>query len=241
MKNIILVGNPNVGKTTLFNTLTKSNKKANNWHGVTVDVESKEYKYNGEVFNVSDIPGIYSLDGFSNEEKIACKYLCDNSKDLIVNICDANNLKKNLYLTKHLLEKSYNVILAVNMINEVKNLDLDALEKMFNVKVVGIDARKSKSVEKLKEAIFEQVNSNNNNFNSTTVKRFFANIENFSGRMLTVTFVPSASFFSLYDGNSPSPNIFILEYSASIVSVVSPSKKFVSPMNDATNFVFGFS
>ena len=88
MKNIVLVGNPNVGKTTLFNTLTKSNQKANNWHGVTVSVVSKEYKHNGETFSVSDIPGIYSLEGYSNEEKIASNYLKDKDDSLIVNICD---------------------------------------------------------------------------------------------------------------------------------------------------------
>ena len=77
------MGNPNVGKTTLFNTLTKSNDKATNWHGVTVGIKSKKIKINDSEFNVVDIPGLYSLDPFSNEEKIACDYLCKHNITLL--------------------------------------------------------------------------------------------------------------------------------------------------------------
>lgn len=164
MKNIILVGNPNVGKTTLFNTLTKSNDKASNWHGVTVGVKEKDFHFKTDDFKAYDLPGLYSLSGYSNEEKIACDFLKKNKDDLIVNICDANNLKRNMILTKELLDNSYNVILAVNMINEQKGMDLKKLGESLNIPVIGIDARKEKSVNELKNAIFDYFNQENGYF-----------------------------------------------------------------------------
>lgn len=164
MNDIILVGNPNVGKTTLYNTMTKSNEKASNWHGVTVDAKSKKYKFNGEEFLVTDLPGMYSLTGYSNEEKIANKYLFEHKNDVIVNICDANNLKRNLMLTAELVKNCFNVILAVNMCKEAK-YDYNALSKIFGIKIVEIDARKKSSVDVLKEEICKNINYQNLNKN----------------------------------------------------------------------------
>lgn len=164
MNDIILVGNPNVGKTTLYNTMTKSNEKASNWHGVTVDAKSKKYKFNSEEFLVTDLPGMYSLSGYSNEEKIANKYLFEHKNDVIVNICDANNLKRNLMLTAELVKNCFNVILAVNMCKEAK-YDYNALSKIFGIKIVEIDARKKSSVDVLKEEICKNINYQNLNKN----------------------------------------------------------------------------
>lgn len=155
MDKVILVGNPNTGKTTLFNSLTKSTEKASNWHGVTVEAKIKRYKYKGKEVSVADVPGMYSLFGFSNEEKIASEYLKAHKNNLIVNICDANNLKRNIFLTLELVNSGYNVIVAVNMCNEVKLYDYDKLSKALGVKFVEIDARKHKSVDKLKYEIFK--------------------------------------------------------------------------------------
>lgn len=155
--NIILVGNPNVGKTTLFNTLTNSNEKASNWHGVTVSEKIKSYKFRDEVFEVTDLPGMYSLNGYSNEEKVACKFLEKHKDDLVVNICDANNLKRNLNLSKALIDAGYRVILAINMSNEVE-VDSKKISKSLGVKVINIDARKKASVDKLKDLIFDLKN-----------------------------------------------------------------------------------
>ena len=157
MNNIILIGNPNVGKTTLFNTLTKSNEKTSNWHGVTVGEKSKCYKFKGSEFKVTDLPGLYSIEGYSNEEKIASNFLMKHKDDLIVNICDANNLKRNLKLTQELLKHNFKVVLAINMASELKNLDYKKLGNMLGVPTIEIDARKTKSVNILKEIILKNI------------------------------------------------------------------------------------
>ena len=141
-KKIILVGNPNTGKSTLFNTLTSSNEKVSNWHGVTVGVKSKQVEILNETFEVVDTPGLYSFLAYSNEEKITLDYLNKNKDCLIVNVSDANNLKRNLILTLELLKNGFDVILAVNMYSEVNGIDYDLLSKELNIKVVKIDSRK---------------------------------------------------------------------------------------------------
>ncbi len=151
---IILAGNPNTGKTTLFNTLTKSNQKASNWHGVTVGTISKNYQFNGKLITVTDVPGMYSLEGFSNEEKIASEFLKKNKDSLIVNICDANNLERNLILTSQLISEGFKIIVAVNMCAEVKH-NYKKLAELLGVKLVTIDARKKGSVNELKQCVDE--------------------------------------------------------------------------------------
>ncbi len=151
---IILAGNPNTGKTTLFNTLTKSNQKASNWHGVTVGTISKNYQFNGKLITVTDVPGMYSLEGFSNEEKIASEFLKKNKDSLIVNICDANNLERNLILTSELIGEGFKIIVAVNMYAEVKH-NYKKLAELLGVKLVTIDARKKGSVNELKQCVDE--------------------------------------------------------------------------------------
>lgn len=154
MHEVILVGNPNVGKTTLYNTMTHANEKASNWHGVTVTVKSRSYNYNGEVFEVTDIPGLYGLSLGSTEEKIASDYLKAHKESLIVNICDANNLGRNLDLTKSLIAEGYNVIVAVNMCNEIDKKILSPLEGALGVPVVLLDARRTRSVNELKNKLY---------------------------------------------------------------------------------------
>lgn len=146
MEKILLVGNPNTGKTTLFNSLTASEEHVGNWHGVTVNVKTKPYIFNSKSTEVSDLPGLYSFSTQSGEEQIALNEILDlNDKGLVVNILDVNNLYKNLYLALQLLEMAKPVVLAVNMINEInpdesKNL-LANLQQRLNVNVFGIDAR----------------------------------------------------------------------------------------------------
>lgn len=153
MSELVIVGNPNTGKTTLFNTLTKSNNHVGNWHGVTVDIAQKEIKHNNKKIKVYDLPGIYALQDFSEEEKVATSFLKEHKDDVIINICDANNLSRNLLLSLQLLEAGHKVVLAVNMAKEVKNLDYEKLEKLIGVPVVPIDARKKKSADVLLETV----------------------------------------------------------------------------------------
>lgn len=160
MKKIILIGNPNTGKTTLLNTITKSAEHVGNWHGVTVDFIEKKFKFENEEYMLVDLPGLYSLEAYSMEEKISIDYLKNNPDALVVNICDANNLEKNMLLTMQLLSINARVVLAVNMAKENKNVDYKKLEELLNIQVVPIDARNKKSVKTLLGVISKIFNQN---------------------------------------------------------------------------------
>ncbi len=151
MTTIALLGNPNVGKTTLFNALTGSNQHVGNWPGVTVD--KKEGFFNSN--KIVDLPGIYALDTFSNEEKVSKKFLESGKVDLILNIVDASNLDRNLYLTMQLKEFKKPIVLLLNMndIAEKKGIKIDPkkLEKAFNLKVIPITASKKEGLNDVKE------------------------------------------------------------------------------------------
>lgn len=144
MENTIaLLGNPNTGKTTLFNKLTKSFEHVGNWHGVTVDTKQSHFMFEGDKYSVVDLPGIYSLSAHSFEENISIEYLYKNPNATIFNICDANNLTRNLYLTLQLLEAGFNPIIIINFLKDLKRknitLDINKLSKLLNVKVLCLD------------------------------------------------------------------------------------------------------
>lgn len=153
MKNFALAGNPNCGKTTLFNALTGSTAHVGNWPGVTVDKKEGVYKGGKEHVAIVDLPGIYSLSPYTPEEVISRNYILDEKPDGIINIVDATNLERNLYLTTQLLEMDVPVIIALNMMDEVEKagdkVDAAALEKMLGVPVVAISALKSKGIKQL--------------------------------------------------------------------------------------------
>lgn len=156
---IALSGNPNSGKTTLFNELTGSTARVGNWPGVTVDRKEGVYKKLGEPIQIIDLPGIYSLSPYSPEEVVARNYIIDEVPDLIINIVDATNLERNLYLTTQLLETDRPVVVALNMIDvlEKEGIDVDfkALEEKLGVPVVPISAIKGKGVKELMTVVKE--------------------------------------------------------------------------------------
>ena len=153
MKRFALAGNPNCGKTTLFNNLTGSTAHVGNWPGVTVDKREGLYKKLEEQIAIVDLPGIYSLSPYTPEEVISRNYILDEKPDCVINIVDATNLERNLYLTTQLLEIDVPVIVALNMIDEVKKagdkIDAAKLEHKIGVPVVAISALKGDGVEEL--------------------------------------------------------------------------------------------
>ncbi|MBP5718581.1 MAG: 50S ribosome-binding GTPase, partial [Abditibacteriota bacterium] len=152
---VALAGNPNSGKTTLFNALTGAAQFVGNWPGVTVEKKEGKYKKDKSV-RITDLPGIYSLSPYSQEEVVAREYLTDDSPDVIINIVDATNLERNLYLTTQILELGVPVVIALNMMDVVKrNGDAvysDVLSKILRCPGVEISAQKEENIDKLMSA-----------------------------------------------------------------------------------------
>lgn len=158
---IALAGNPNCGKTTLFNTLTGSNQFVGNWPGVTVEKkEGKLKKHDGVV--ITDLPGIYSLSPYTLEEVVARNYLINESPDVILNIVDGSNLERNLYLTTQLTELGIPVVVAVNMIDVVRKngdkLNIEELSRNLGCKVVEISALKGIGISEVAESAVAAAN-----------------------------------------------------------------------------------
>ena len=152
---IALAGNPNCGKTTLFNALTGSNQFVGNWPGVTVEKkEGKLKKQEGVV--VTDLPGIYSLSPYTLEEVVARNYLIDERPDAILNIIDGTNLERNLYLTTQLTELGIPVVIAINMMDIVKKsgdkINVEKLSRRLGCKIIEISALKGTGITEAAEA-----------------------------------------------------------------------------------------
>lgn len=156
MTTVALLGNPNVGKTTLFNALTGSNQYVGNWPGVTVD---KKEGYIDNNIKIVDLPGIYAMDTFSNEEKVSKEFLKNGDVDLILNIVDGSTLNRNLYLTTQLKKFNKPIILALNMIDICENkgitIDYKELSKLLNVEVIPIIAGKDIGIDKISQRLKE--------------------------------------------------------------------------------------
>ena len=155
---IALAGNPNSGKTTVFNNLTGARQHVGNWPGVTVEKKEGSYYYHGYDVKVVDLPGVYSLTAYSLDEVVARNFIVDAKPDVIVDVVDASNLERNLYLTVQLIELETNLVIALNMVDLAKSrdyqIDVDQLSRLLGAPVVPMVAtRKQGNGELLREIV----------------------------------------------------------------------------------------
>ncbi len=159
MLKFALAGNPNSGKTTLFNSLTGSTAHVGNWPGVTVDKKEGLYKKLKEQISIIDLPGIYSLSPYTPEEVISRNFILEEKPDCIINIVDATNLERNLYLSTQLLEIDVPIVIALNMMDAVTksgdSIDAKKLQEKIGVPVVEISALKEENIDQLMKVAFE--------------------------------------------------------------------------------------
>lgn len=151
--NVALIGNPNCGKTSLFNIASGMSERVGNYSGVTVDAKSGHFRYKGYTFNIVDLPGTYSLASYSPEELYVRRYLRDNTPDVIINVVDVSNLERNLYLTTELIDMDRSMVIALNMYDELRargtTLDYKMLGEMIGVPMVPVVAKTSEGINRL--------------------------------------------------------------------------------------------
>ena len=157
--NIALVGNPNCGKTTLFNFASGSHEHVGNYGGVTVDAKEASLKKHGYQFNIVDLPGTYSITEYSPEELFVRNHITEKMPDIVVNVIDSSNLERNLYLTTQLIDMNIKVVIALNMYDELEKkgikFDYDALGKMIGIPIIPTVASKGKGIDQLFKKLIE--------------------------------------------------------------------------------------
>lgn len=157
--NVALIGNPNCGKTSLFNIASGAHEHVGNYSGVTVDAKKGVFHHNGYTFNIVDLPGTYSLASYSPEELYVRRYLKEETPDVIINVVVASNLERNLYLTTELIDMDRSMVIALNMYDELERsgdkLDYKLLGEMIGVPVVPTVSRSGKGVDQLFDAVIE--------------------------------------------------------------------------------------
>lgn len=155
--NVAFIGNPNCGKTTLFNAYTGAKLKVANWPGVTVEKKEGTFFYHNGIYNLVDLPGIYSLTSYTMEEKLSRKYIIEGDVDVIVDVVDASSLERNLYLALQLIELGKPVILALNMMDIIDErgmeIDFHRLPEMLGVPTIPVSARKKTGLDILMHAV----------------------------------------------------------------------------------------
>lgn len=162
--NIALIGNPNCGKTSLFNNASGAHEHVGNYSGVTVDAKKGHFEFNGYRFNIVDLPGTYSLDSYSPEELYVRRYLKDETPDVIVNVVVASNLERNLYLTTELIDMDRKMVIALNMFDELEKsgdtLDSKLLGEMIGVPVVPTVSRSGFGTKELWQTVIDVYEDN---------------------------------------------------------------------------------
>lgn len=157
--NIALVGNPNCGKTTIFNFASNSNERVGNYGGVTVDAKKAKFKHNGYTFNIIDLPGTYSITSYTPEELYVRNHIFNEIPDIIVNVLDASNLERNLYLTTQLIDLDIKVVAALNMYDEMQNkgddFDYNSLGKMIGIPIMPTVGSKGIGLNELYDKIIQ--------------------------------------------------------------------------------------
>ena len=163
--NIALIGNPNCGKTSLFNELCNGHERVGNYSGVTVDAKDGHFDYGGFHFKVVDLPGTYSLSSYSPEERYVRKYLKDETPDVIINVVVASNLERNLYLTTELIDMDRSMVIALNMYDELEasgaKLDHEQLGKMIGVPIIPTVSKSGKGIKNLLDTIIQVFENTN--------------------------------------------------------------------------------
>jgi len=158
---IALAGNPNAGKTTIFNALTGSNQHVGNWPGKTVEQKTGKFQYDGCQIELVDLPGTYSLSAYSPEEVIARDFILNQSPDLVLIVIDAANLERNLYLAVQVLELEVPSVIILNMIDMAEargyQIDLDHLSQILQAPVITAVARKGRGIKEIKELILNSL------------------------------------------------------------------------------------
>ena len=157
--NVALIGNPNCGKTSLFNFASGAHERVGNYSGVTVDAKVGEAEYNGYHFNLVDLPGTYSLSAYSPEELYVRKQLIEHTPDIVINVIDTSNLERNLYLTTQLIDMHIRMVCALNMFDETEkrgdNIDYDKLGELFGIPMVPTVFKNGRGVDQLFDTIIE--------------------------------------------------------------------------------------
>ena len=155
--NVALIGNPNCGKTSLFNISSGAHEHVGNYSGVTVDAKKGRFNYRGYTFNIVDLPGTYSLASYSPEELYVRRYLKDETPDVIINVVDGSNLERNLYLTTELIDMDRSMVIALNMYDELERegvkLDYQTLGDMIGVPIVPTAAKTGMGIDKLFDTV----------------------------------------------------------------------------------------
>jgi len=154
---IALAGNPNSGKTTVFNNLTGAKQHVGNWPGVTVEKKEGNCSFRGYSIKVVDLPGVYSLTAYSPDEVVARNFIIDEKPDMVVDIVDASNLERNLYLAVQIMEMGAPLIIALNMMDAAESrrykIDIEAISKEMGVSVIPMVANRNKGTDELLEEI----------------------------------------------------------------------------------------